>query len=388
MQSHASRRVVSEFLADLHPDLSPPFVKGVIRTEIADAYGRRAIPKLITFLGLNAEIGDEDITHALRVFNGLLSTQEHKTNAVIEGAAPTLLALVATRSSMEARSLSCEALASLAQVAPGRRSIAESGGLDGLTDALSTTPEAAAKVFRLFASCYDGVNLLGPTLPRAVPALVLLCTTPSDEGVSLKACEHAAAALAGICINDEGALVSLDSQLPRCLIALAKRGLVGEFRFESELMAMLEQLSLCLARVCHHPYGKTQVREAEPFEVIKMMLTLQHRGVVRNTVAALMGMSIEKESKEPIMLYCGLMLVALLKQKGDSEMVLNARSALQHCCEDLNARKMLDMLPMNPEEKLATLYQAEQEPSAPPDYWYEVKLPQPTINTVYEMRRD
>lgn len=46
MQSHASRHVVSEFLKDLHPDLSAPFPKGVIEDEIAEAYGRRSIPKV------------------------------------------------------------------------------------------------------------------------------------------------------------------------------------------------------------------------------------------------------------------------------------------------------------------------------------------------------
>jgi hypothetical protein len=70
MQSHASIHVVSEFLKDLHPDLSEPFpkvscshhgaancslckpsaallpVQEVIKDEIAVAYGRRSVPKV------------------------------------------------------------------------------------------------------------------------------------------------------------------------------------------------------------------------------------------------------------------------------------------------------------------------------------------------------
>jgi hypothetical protein len=46
MQSHASRHVWSEFLSDLHPDLTAPFIKGAIPDEVANAYGRRTIPKV------------------------------------------------------------------------------------------------------------------------------------------------------------------------------------------------------------------------------------------------------------------------------------------------------------------------------------------------------
>lgn len=136
MQSHASRHVVSEFLKDLHPDLSEPFPKvylstpfcskkpyhnigwypsqGVITDEIALAYGRRGITKasgpaslhaqamhvlqfisrmasttlvhhhlpclilqLVAVLALPDDVleSEDERAHALRIFNALLSTQ-------------------------------------------------------------------------------------------------------------------------------------------------------------------------------------------------------------------------------------------------------------------------------------------------------------------------
>jgi hypothetical protein len=55
MQSHSSRHVVSEFLADLYPYNDAPFPKDVIPDEIAVGYGRRGIPKLIDVLALPGE---------------------------------------------------------------------------------------------------------------------------------------------------------------------------------------------------------------------------------------------------------------------------------------------------------------------------------------------
>ncbi len=49
-----------------------------------------------------------------------MGTQEHKTNAVAEGAAAPLCRLLSESRDVEVRRLSCKALASLAQVCGGR----------------------------------------------------------------------------------------------------------------------------------------------------------------------------------------------------------------------------------------------------------------------------
>ena len=69
--------------------------------------------------------------------------------AVNEGATKPLTDLVNQCLDPEVRRLSCEALASLAMLMVGRQSIAEAGGLQALTTALVTTPEAAAGALKV-----------------------------------------------------------------------------------------------------------------------------------------------------------------------------------------------------------------------------------------------
>lgn len=70
-------------------------------------------------------------------------------DAINQGAASALAHLVSQSRSFEVRRLSCEALASLAEVLQGREAIAEAHGMESLTGALVTTPEAAAGAFKV-----------------------------------------------------------------------------------------------------------------------------------------------------------------------------------------------------------------------------------------------
>lgn len=110
---------------------------------------------------------------------------------------------------------------------------------------------------------------------------------------------------AGVTRTDEGIMAALTAHVPPCLVALIGRGLDGDFRFEGDLMLLLEQLALCLAQICHHPYGKTAAREAEAYKGLAKLLPLQHRATVKAALKALMGMAVEKESKKEVMHYAG-----------------------------------------------------------------------------------
>lgn len=94
--------------------------------------------------------------------------QEHKTNAINEGAALPLTLLVNESLSTEVRSLSCQALASLAQLLPGRQSIVRVKGLQALTAALQTTPAAAAGALRVSKQLLMLLILLVVALAGAV----------------------------------------------------------------------------------------------------------------------------------------------------------------------------------------------------------------------------
>lgn len=366
----------SEFLQDLHPDLSPPFPKGVIKDEIAVAYGRRGIIKLIDVLRLPAmELTHEQRSHALRVLNGLLSTQEQKTDAINEDAATALTQLIdAECQDGEVLRLSCEALESLAQVHQGRQAIAMAEGVSALTNTLRTSPEAAAGALRRFASSNDGVALLSQALEPVVPALVALIDQPMQDGISCRACENAAATLAGLASTDEGIMSCLKHKVPRCIVELIDRGLSGDFKFDKGLMSCLEQCSSCLEQMAHHPYGKTAIREANGVRALGAVLEIAqwHRDTLRQASAALMSVSIEKESKVQIVQLAARPLVRLLKGS-DQQLVTNARAALVSACEHLEARRGLGPFLMEDEQK-ELLFQGPLPP-APPDFRYQVVLP-------------
>ncbi|MEW5319704.1 MAG: hypothetical protein WDW38_010842 [Sanguina aurantia] len=370
MQSHASRHVVSEFLKDLHPDLSPPTSKIVIQEEIAAAYGRRSIPKLVSVLGL-PELPDDARTHALRVFIGMISTQEQKICAINDGAAIPLTALVLLSDHAEVLTLSCEALSSMAQVQSGRREIATARGIMALTAALQTTPEAAAGALRQFGNSADGVKLLSDQ-NDLVPALVKLLKQLPGTGVSLAACDNSVATLAAIAVNDAGIMLCLASHVPSCLASLMRRGLSGDFRFEPNLMQLMEQCALALEQIAHHPYGKTSAREADAIKILGQLMVLNHRPALKHASAALLAISVEQESKLPTVMHAGVHLMKLLRGN-DEELALTARAALISACEHLEARKFVELL-MVDSERESLLYLGAAPPT-PPDYRHHIVLP-------------
>ncbi|GFH16357.1 uncharacterized protein HaLaN_12759 [Haematococcus lacustris] len=334
----------------LHPELSPPFPKNVIADEVAEAFGRRSITKLPA-----EELPHEVRAHALRVFNGLLTTQEHKNDAINRGACIPLTQLIESSPSFEARKLSCEALASLAQVLPGRQAIAAARGMYALTAALQSTPEAAAGAFRV--------------LDTVVPALVTLITLPSQDDITLAACTNTASTLAGICTTDAGIESCLQHSVPAAVVALATRCLT------EHTMEGLEACADCLEQLAHHPAGKTALRETRAIEMLATMLShcMAHRGAMLKATSALLGVSVEKESKVPVMLFAGVQLVRLVKDSPDEYLVANARAAVVSASEHLEARSMTQAL-LSDREQMDLIFKGPLPP-APPDFRYRVVLP-------------
>ena len=71
-------------------------------------------------------------------------------------------------------------------------------------------------------------------------------------------------------------------------------------------------------QVGHHPYGKTAVREADGIRALGEMLSLGqwNHELQKQASAALMTVSVEKESKVPVVKFAGESLVKLLKVGG------------------------------------------------------------------------
>lgn len=381
MQSHASRHVVSEHLKDLHPNQSSPFPTGIVKDEIATAYGRRGIRKMIDVLALPAsELSPDESqrAHALRVFNSLLCAQEQKSDAISQGAALPLTTLVTTSKDPEVIRLSCEALGSLVQVFAGRAAVLKAEGLPALTDALTTSPEAAAGAIRRFVSSNDGVLTLmahPSLLGLIVTALVGLAGRLKEGSVTTRAYENAAAALAGLSTTDQGVAACLANEVPQVIISLLNRGLEGDLRYEPSLMDLIEQCCACLAQICHHPEGRKAVREQRGIQALAGVLVAGQfcRGPLKTATSALMAASIEKESKVLVMSHAGEHLVRLLKGQ-DDQLTPNARFALASSCEHLEARRALGLL-LDEEEQASLLFQGPLPPT-PPDFRYKVLMHQ------------
>lgn len=73
-----------------------------------------------------------------------------------------------------------------------------------------------------------------------------------------------------------------------------------------------------------------------------------------------MACSIEKESKEMVMLFAGLALVKLLKESPDEKVVSNARAVLASSAEHLEARKILATL-LTEGQQMKLVFQASVE---------------------------
>lgn len=295
--------------------------------------------------------------------------QEIKIEAIKQGAARALTALLPSRTP-EVRRLSCQGLASLAQIRQGREALAAVGGVGVLCATLSSSPEAAAEALAVTASSSDGAALLRSQSATLLSALVAMINTPKSPEKTSR-CELGAKAIAGICTTDDGIVAALVAQVPKCIVTLANRALSGDLKAVANNPTLLEACAACLMQLCHHPEGKTAVRLAEGISTLSELVRVKgHPAVVKKASSALMGITIEVESKLSSMKLCCNVLVMLLKGS-DRDIALNARGALCNAAEDLNARRILEALLTSTE--MATLL--DPLPYPPPDYRYNVVLP-------------
>ncbi len=243
----------------------------------------------------------------------------------------------------------------------------------------------------------------------------------------------------------------------------------GDFRLEEGVVAAAEACAGCMEQLAHHAYGKTALREADAIKrelslplpsprscsrcsrcraccgavlgmltrhvgdcerVVRcadlgVMLTFlaYQPGALRKATAALMALSVEKESKVPVILHAGRQLVHLLQVSStartsaahhaslplpltraaklgvrygargrspspslapplpprgaqashDERLVTNTRATLVSACEHLEARMVVQTMLTEADMK-ATLYQGPL-PNTPPDFRYQVIMP-------------
>ena len=321
MQGHASRHESSEFLKDRHPLVGGFFPTKPIPGEIADAYGRRAVPKLVEALRQEG-LPTGDVCLALRVLLGQMSDQEKKGQAVAHGVCAVLAQLLGHKE-LDVRELSCELLGNLAGYLSGREAIAKAGAVGTLVGALEGTAEAAAKCLWAIAKAKDGSEALLRSQANVVPSLVQLLARAGEEAGDA-ACPEAAqsmavATIAGMCSFDEGIVAALESQAIAAVLALGgRRGAGGGLQRASARFVM---------QMCHHPHGKIQVLEGGGIACLEELLRGEEE-CAHLATAGLMGLATEADAKVPIAEVCLPALVAHLSSK-DINTAENAKAVIQ-----------------------------------------------------------
>eukprot|EP00899_Mesostigma_viride_P015401 jgi/Mesvir1/23862/Mv10658-RA.1 len=353
MESHNSSHRVSERLADRHPYLEPPFSGEVIPTEIAVAYGRRSIPKLIEVLSLSTEeLPSVERVKALQELQGLISNQEQKILAIKHASATTLVRLLSD-GAPDVRHQSARALTSLASIRQGREAILESSGVSALTNLLkdedARVREASAACLEMMTTARDGIAaLLAPDtgVVAQLAALVAEDTTLVTETALLS------------CFTALSNLSNTDTGIEECLRARVVEGILGRLVSDGGVLKPTPYEQACaetLQHLCHHQYGKVQVLDAGALTLLSKMLSSANDKVKVCATGALMGLSIEEDAKVPVIKQAGVTLLALL-QHASPLVVQNSKMTIQNCFEHPMARN--ELVPLMDRETMAVLHPA------------------------------
>jgi len=336
--AHATRCYAGESLKERLPDLSEPFPKGVIPEEIAVAYGRRHVYKLVDVLALPfAELDGSERARALRYLIGLLTNQETKAETVTSNAAAPLVTLLGDPNK-EVRKLTCDALAALAQLADGRVSIVTVAGIAAVTNLLkdkeSVVREAAVGFLVAMSASADGAAACLASDGEVVPAVVNLL---KDEDTTGKAKLSGVQTLSNCTLTDAGIFASLKSSVPATVLDLLS---------STDALKLLDikmEGARALKNLCQHTYGKVQCLEGGIIQVILPLLRSRESDIRLQAAGCLMGLTLEHEAKMPVAEACKTDLVALLRDPSPF-IAENALVTVQNICELPDAREIVTQI--------------------------------------------
>ena len=308
----------------------------VIADEIAIAFGRRHVYKLVDVLSLpKDELTGEERARALRYLLGLLSNQESKAEAVGCNTAAPVTALLGDENA-EVRKLSCETLATLSHFAQGRASIVAVDAITAVNKLLRDTDagvrDAAAGFMSAVSKATDGAAaFLAAAEGEVVGSIVEML---QDNGSSVAAKLRGIETLSNCTLTDEGIFASLEAGVPAALL----ESLGGEDARKSPDMRMTT--ARCLKNLCQHTYGKVQALEGGVIPALAPMLRSRESDIRLQAAGALMGLTLEHEAKVPVAEAARKDLVALLRDPSPF-IAENALVAIQNCCEEPAAKKLV-----------------------------------------------
>ncbi|DBA83983.1 TPA: 50S ribosomal protein L3 [Trebouxia sp. C0004] len=323
---HASSHQASEFLQDRLPNSQTSFA--LKADEVAVAYGQRAMPKLVEVLSL-PDKSDACSIECLQLLLSLLGNQERKAQAIsaklVQCVAPFL-----GFENCDICNLSCQVLASLAQLFQGRLAILQASGLEAVIAALGKAPESGIICLQAFSVSIDGSAALLDCSENASEALVH-SLQQSVPGPHCSAAVAALQCLANLTRTRQGVSAALQAQLPSCLVTFVNQA-AGAIPMLATLCD-LDQWSL---------------------------------DVVRYASAALASIAVGPDVKLETYEAAGSALMVLLKCK-DSAAAGNAKLAICNTADHPKAR--IELQKVMKEEAAEYL---KGLPDLPPDYRYHV----------------
>ncbi|DBB02480.1 hypothetical protein WJX82_008721 [Trebouxia sp. C0006] len=362
---HASSRQASEFLQDRQPNSQTSFA--LKADEIAAAYGQRAMPKLVEVLSL-PDLSDACSIECLKLLLSLLSSQERKAQAISAKVVQCIAPFLHCQNG-DICNLSCQVLASLAQLFHGRLAILQASGLEAVLAALGKAPESGISCLQAFSVSIDGSAALLNCSENASEALVhsLQQSVPGSDSIAAVA---ALQCLANLTRTRRGVSAALQAQLPSCLVTVVNQALQvrtwpGQDEWRQQLCTAA---AACLSHLCQHTDARPAVQAAGAIPMLAKLCDLDRWSldVVRYASAALASIAVGPDVKLETYEAAGSALMVLLKCK-DSAAAGNAKLAICNTADHPKAR--IELQKVMKEEAAEYL---KGLPDLPPDYRYHV----------------
>eukprot|EP00775_Hariotina_reticulata_P001365 gene1365-1706_t len=232
-------------------------------------------------------------------------------------------------SSAAVKQLCCQAIGSVCQLRQGRAELIAADGIAVLTAALVPAPDEAVAALQVVCSCSDGAAAL---LCSPCPVTRSLLTMLESSGIS-----YSTAAKVAECVTGN-----------------------------TELLEVLRAVAAAMVATAQHEAGRSQLRQAECIPVLARMLDVADETVQASTASCLAALTVEVQSKLPVMAAAGEQLIKLLLQSSKQGTAAAARTALLGAAGNLDARRKLELL--LPGSELTKLLGPLSD--APPDYKY------------------
>jgi hypothetical protein len=326
--------------------------------DIAVAYGRRSIPKLLSALSRSG-LPDAETLRCLRALSAVINTQEQKACAIQDGAVPLIAQKLRSQNSTVAQR-ACKALTKLVVLMRGREELVRGGGVESLAAVLQQMPVLVSRCLQAMSETLAGARMILESEADVVAELASACKargcalavthvllvhccgvnalivcsawmlckaqlmrshlhlisrilpfagqtltgharcflqTLGFDGSAWKAKQIIAHTLAMVGRSNTAVPVALAAGVPDLIVAFAEASFESTFPEQSR-QAMQRSCVECLLQLSHTVEGKAGVRAAGGIPVLGRLLRSGDSVTVGKALYAFMCLTIDNESKQ------------------------------------------------------------------------------------------